>query len=217
MRSVSRLNWELRGVELVGVFLGSKEAAVSDSFSDPEGDGDGALGTWLLPGMKSGSVLPFFSREGNKSRSERVGFCFSAPDVRWESLPKGPWLLVRGSSMTGEVFDFVCPDGDRVIRLGEPSSRATDGEVSSSESSDCCVVERMGLILDFLTCFRALFSRRASSASSFITPLCSLAGCTEFSSPGDILRRTCVSGTRVAPELLTEDRRLASLPDRRDG
>ncbi len=180
MRSVSRLNWELRGVELVGVFLGSKEAAVSDSFSDPEGDGDGALGTWLLPGMKSGSVLPFFS-------------------------------------MTGEVFDFVCPDGDRVIRLGEPSSRATDGEVSSPESSDCCVVERMGLILDFLTCFRALFSRRASSASSFITPLCSLAGCTEFSSPGDILRRTCVSGTRVAPELLTEDRRLASLPDRRDG
>jgi hypothetical protein len=54
--SVSRLNWELPpGVDLVGVFLGSKEAAVSDSFSDPEGDGDGALGpTWLLPGKKRG-------------------------------------------------------------------------------------------------------------------------------------------------------------------
>jgi hypothetical protein len=39
VRSVSLLNWELLpGVDLVGVLLGSKEAAVSDSFSDPEGD-----------------------------------------------------------------------------------------------------------------------------------------------------------------------------------
>jgi hypothetical protein len=54
--SVSFLNWELPpGVDLVGVLLGSKDAAVSDSFSDPEGEGDGALGaTWLLPGKKRG-------------------------------------------------------------------------------------------------------------------------------------------------------------------
>jgi hypothetical protein len=53
--SESRLNWELGpGVDLVGVFLGSKGAAVSDSFSDPEGDAEGTLGTWLLPGKKRG-------------------------------------------------------------------------------------------------------------------------------------------------------------------
>jgi len=94
---------------LVGVFLASKEAAVSDSFSDPEGDGDGALGTWLLPGMKSGWVLLIFLREGIKVTP--------APDVPWVNIPKGPCLLVRGSSMTDEVFKFVCSDGGMVVRF----------------------------------------------------------------------------------------------------
>jgi hypothetical protein len=119
VRSVSRLNWEpLGGIDLVGVFIGSKEAAISsDSFSDPEGDGDGCLGTWLLPGMKSGGMLPFFLRGGTKTRPVTKGIFLSGSDVLWDNFPKGSWLLDRAPSMTDGVFDFVCSDGGRFVRF----------------------------------------------------------------------------------------------------
>jgi hypothetical protein len=118
VRSVSRLNWELLpGIDLVGVFIRSKEVVISDSFSDSEGDGDGSLGTWLLPGMKSGGVLPFFLRGGTKTRPVSKGIFFSAPDVLWDNILKGPWLLVRGPSMADGVFEFVCSDGGRLVRF----------------------------------------------------------------------------------------------------
>jgi hypothetical protein len=119
VRSVSRLNWDLPGVDLVGVFLGSKEATVSDSFSDPEGDGDRALGaTWLLPGKKRGSIPPFFLREGAATpRPLSTGVFFSAPDLPWDDFPKRRWLLVRTSSMVTEGLGCVSFDGGIVVRF----------------------------------------------------------------------------------------------------
>src|SRR6266850_204836 len=100
---------------------------------------------------------------------------------------------------------------------GEPSSRATEGEVSSPESPECRVVERADLFLNFPTGFRTPFPRVASSATVGIHLLSSFADDMDFSSADVILLRIWVSGTSVASDAGTEDRRFASLSDRREG